>query len=167
MASVAGILIARRLEKNPPAFWKPALALVASAMLALFITQTDYLQAMAVRQNARALYAGYGQTMNRMFFEGHWGFQYYMSGFGATPMDFVNAKLTPGDLVATPSNNTNVLPASPDKTRLLGTYSQTDSLWLATVSQPLGACFYASVMGPLPFAFGPVPPETVSVYSLK
>jgi hypothetical protein len=27
------------------------------------------------------------------------------------------------------------------------------------MSQPLGAGFYASVWGPLPFAFGEVPPE--------
>jgi hypothetical protein len=166
MAPAVGILIARRLEKNAPALWKLASSLAACAVLTLFVIQADYLQAVAIRQNVRAIHAAYGQVTTPIWFEGHWGFQYYMSTSGATPLDFMHAQLNPGDLVVTPSNNTNVLPASPDKTRPLQTCSQSGSPWLATVSQPLGACFYASVMGPLPFAFGSAPPETASVYVL-
>lgn len=167
MAPAMGILIARRLEQNPPLIRGLAAALAASAVLAVFVTQADYLRAVAVRQNARAIRAGYGQTMEQMFFQGHWGFQYYMSALGAKPLDFVHDNLRPGDLVAIPSNNTNVLPPAPGKAVLLQIHVQPGSGLLGTVSEALGASFYASVLGPLPFAFGPVPPETVSIYALR
>jgi hypothetical protein len=35
---------------------------------------------------------------------------------------------------------------------------------LATWNETMGAGFYASLWGPLPFVFGHVPPEGVSVY---
>ena len=36
--------------------------------------------------------------------------------------------------------------------------------WLSTMSKPLGAGFYSSVWGPLPLAFGRVPPEDADIY---
>jgi hypothetical protein len=40
-------------------------------------------------------------------------------------------------------------------------------LLLTTWSEDVGAVFYSSVPGPLPFAFGKVPPENVVVYVWK
>jgi 4-amino-4-deoxy-L-arabinose transferase-like glycosyltransferase len=167
MTPAVGILIARRLEQNPPSLRKLALCLAMSAALALSVTEADDLQAVAVWQNARSISAAYGQRMERIFFQGHWGFQYYMSALGARPLDYVHDTLKPGNLVAIPSNNTNVLPPAPGKAVLEEIYVQPGPPWMATVSDVLGANFYASVMGPLPFAFGAVPPETVSIYSLR
>ncbi len=167
MAPAVGILIARRLEQNPPSLRKLALCMAISAALAVYVTEADYLRAVAVRQNARSIHAAYGQKMEQMFFQGHWGFQYYMSALGAAPLDFIADQLKPGDLVAIPSNNTNVLPPAPGKAVLLEIYVQPGPPLLATVSSALGANFYASVLGPLPFAFGPAPPETVSIYALE
>jgi hypothetical protein len=63
-----------------------------------------------------------------------------------------------------PANNTNLLPPDPQKTALLETFVVPGPDVLATWSAPVGAGFYASVQGPLPFAFGRAPPEMVSVY---
>jgi hypothetical protein len=39
--------------------------------------------------------------------------------------------------------------------------------WLATMNLQVGAGFYADVFGPLPFAFGRVPPERFTVYKVS
>ena len=38
--------------------------------------------------------------------------------------------------------------------------------WVTTINKDVGAGFYASVLAPLPFAFGNVPPERVIVYRM-
>lgn len=171
VAPALGILVARRLEWNFAAGSFPAgktiLCTAASAALAILVAEADCLNAMAVRQNVRSIYATYGQNIKQIHFQGHWGFQFYMSQLGASPLDFKSAILRAGDLVAIPSNNTNVLPPAPGKAVLVEIYSESGSPFLATVSETLGASFYASVLGPLPFVFGPVPPENVAIYSLR
>lgn len=167
MAPAIGILVARRLAQNPPRIGQVASCLAASAVMAFCVSRADYLRAVAVKQNVRAVGGAFGQSVERMFFEGHWGFQYYMSALGAKPLDFMHDNLKGGDLVAIPSNNTNVLPAAPGKTILLQIYRQSGSRMLASVSEATGANFYASVLAPLPFSFGPAPPETVAIYSLR
>jgi len=59
----------------------------------------------------------------------------------------------------TPANWT---PATP---REIVTVPQ--SPFLATMSQPVGAGFFASIAGPLPFAFGRVPPEKTVVFDFN
>jgi hypothetical protein len=109
----------------------------------------------------------YSRTPGTLWFQGHWGFQYYMQQFGGTPVDFKNSPLKLGDLVAVPSNNTNLLPPDPDKSVLADTFTASGLGWLATMDATSGAGFYSSVWGPLPFAFGRVPPEEARVYQLK
>lgn len=169
MAPALGILIARRLERNPSSIssCQTALCTAASAALALYVTEADCLTAMAVRQNVRSIYAAYGQHIKQLHFQGHWGFQFYMDQLGAQPLDFKSDILKPGDLIAVPSNNTNVLPPAPGKGVLVEVYSEPGPPFLATVSEPLGAAFYASVLGPLPFAFGSNQAECVGIYSLR
>jgi 4-amino-4-deoxy-L-arabinose transferase-like glycosyltransferase len=170
LAPVLGILIARRLEQNSSGsvcLRRMAVCTVTGALLALYITIADCLTALAVRQNVRSIYSELGQNIRLVHFQGHWGFQFYMTQFGAAPLDFKNDILKPGDLVAIPSNNTNLLPLAPGNATLLKVYSGSVPSIVATISQPLGAGFYASILGPLPFAFGPVPQERVGIYSLQ
>jgi hypothetical protein len=161
MAPAVGILIARRLEMNgrlPSGYWLRGvvLGLVTSLVLGLAVLQGDYLLAAANRQNAQEVCADYQQRAGALWFQGHWGFQFYMSHHGAAALDFKSSVLRPGDAIAVPSNNTNLLPPDPRKADLVELYKST-----------LGAGFYASVLGPLPFVFGHVPPEVVAIYILK
>lgn len=170
MAPALGILIARRLDRNFNTSFpigKTTWCIAAGAVLAIYVAEADCLHAMAIRQNVRSIYATYGQSINQIHFQGHWGFQYYMSQLGASPLDFKSDLLKPGNLVAVPSNNTNVLPPAPGKAVLVEIYSEPGPPFLSTLSEALGASFYASVLGPLPFAFGHVPPEYVAIYSLR
>jgi 4-amino-4-deoxy-L-arabinose transferase-like glycosyltransferase len=169
MAPALGILIVRCLERNfsglPFPLGKSAIALAIAAALALYLTEADYLTAVAVRQNVSSMSAVLGPAMKRVWFEGHWGFQFYMSQLGARPVDVHSSTLRSGDLLAIAMNNyKTTLP--PKGAKLMGTFSHPGPLGLATINQSLGGSFYASGLGPLPFVFGRTLPEVVLVYSL-
>jgi 4-amino-4-deoxy-L-arabinose transferase-like glycosyltransferase len=171
LVPAVGILIARQLERSillEQNIWKrgAALCLIISAALALLVTRADYMMAVAVRQNARAVCATYKSDAATLWFQGHWGFQFYMQADGGHPLDLKSSPLNPGDNLVLPVNNTVL---QPDLNRMIlrGNLSVAGPHWLTTWNMATGAGFYATVWGPLPFAFGRVPPESVSVYILK
>jgi len=163
------LLIVRRVEQQDAARARlltfPGLG--AAAALSLLVAWADVSFAGAVWNNSAQVAEKYSRTPGTLWFQGHWGFQYYMQQFGGTPVDFKSSPLKPGDLVAVPSNNTNLLPPDPDKSVLADTFTASGLGWLATMDTTSGAGFYSSVWGPLPFAFGRVPPEEVRVYQLR
>ncbi|MGO8838592.1 MAG: ArnT family glycosyltransferase [Limisphaerales bacterium] len=172
MAPAVGILIVRRLERTlltDDKFWSRSImiCLAASAALALLVTRSDFLLATAVRRCAEQICTRYDRKPGTLWFQGHWGFQYYMESFGASALDVKHSALNPGDRLAVPSNNTNLLPPHPEKAELLEVLAISGPHWLTTWNPTVGAGFYASAWGPLPFAFGRVPPESVSVYVLR
>lgn len=170
MAPALGMLIARRLERNstgPFPIGKIAVCMAASAALAFYAAEADCLGAMAVRQNVRSIFAAYGQRFKQIHFQGHWGFQFYMSQSGAVPLDLKNDLLKSGDLIAIPANNTNVLLPGPGKAVLVEIYTEPGLPFLTTLNQSAGANFYASILGPLPFVFCQASPEVVAIYSLR
>ena len=76
-----------------------------------------------------------------LWYEGHWGFQYYMNELGASAMDFKNSPIKPGDLVVVPSDNTNILPPNPQKSTLLEIFTIPGAQWLATFNPDVGGGF--------------------------
>jgi 4-amino-4-deoxy-L-arabinose transferase-like glycosyltransferase len=165
----AAILVARRLEQRADAGLKlPGSILItpilAGALLAIWVAASDYSLAVASRVAARAVQTAYGNDTHRLWFEGHWGFQYYMEKYGHTALDLQNLQLTEGDRVALPSDNSNVY-ALKERMVELETFSIPSVGWLTTLNEETGAGFYASMWGPLPFAFGRVPQQTVTVFA--
>ncbi len=172
MVPAVGMLIVRRLElrgvfnsETRNRFIGPCLAL--GLVLSWGVAQGDYLLAVAVRQNARAVCEDYRQRAGTLWFQGHWGFQYYMVADRGVPLDFLRSELKPGDALAISSNNTNFRQPNPNLFDRADSYNAPGPWWLTTSSETLGAGFYSSILSPLPFAFGEVPPEVVSVYMVK
>ena len=164
-----GILVARRIEYRLSAGVKfhPATLLVpglAGMALALAIAAGDYAQARAPQTAARAVNVAYGADTHRLWFQGHWGFQYYMEKHGATPLDLKHLQLSSGDYIAMPSDNSNVYPLKEPVVELK-TFSVPVRSWFSTMNRQTGAGFYASLWGPLPFAVGAVPPQIVTVFA--
>jgi len=173
MAPAVGILLAQRLSrvaspKRTLRRWAVRISLLTGAVLALWVARADFLLANAVRESARQSYSKFGQREGTLWFEGHWGFQYYLEGFGsdAKAVDLGHLQPRWGDFLVIPVNNTNLAsPGSP----LFYSWKELSidgPRWATTLSQDVGAGFYASVWGPLPFAFDSVPPETVLVFRL-
>lgn len=162
IAPAAGILIGRRLEHRrvPARSWWALAPLLAGTCLALLLATADYGLAGAGRAAAGVLQADYGPTGRTMWFQGHWGFQHYMEAVGARPFDRRRLGMFAGDLMILPENNTNVLfPLPGIPMFLLRVIELPSSRWLATLQPGIGAGFYSELVGPLPFAFGTVPPE--------
>jgi hypothetical protein len=143
------------------------MGLAASAALAFFVAQSDFLLAIAVRQSARETFAKYGGDRTAFWYEGHWGFQYYLDRMGAALVDSKHPVLKAGDMLAIPVHNTCFSPPKPETVDVCDIISVQGPGWLTTWSEDVGAGFYSSVVGPLPFAFGQVPPERVLVYRCK
>jgi hypothetical protein len=172
MVPAVAILIVRRLERNSAAGWKPSkfavpISLAASAALALLVTRADYLFAVATRQTAVQTFARFGNEQNNFWFEGHWGFQYYMESFKFAALDVQRSQIKPGNILAIPENNTGIAPPNPDATARQEKIEVFGPRVLSTMNVEVAAGFYASLRGPLPFAFGKVPPESVLLFFLK
>jgi hypothetical protein len=96
---------------------------------------------------------------HNVYFQGHWGFQYYMQAAGAEPVVYGKTPFQAGDAIINPLNNSSVWPidSSLIATKHAGNFG--GPAGLATMSHRRGAGFYTDLWGPLPFAFGPAPAE--------
>lgn len=165
---VAAILLARRMENSglaakshlPHLLLKVGVPLVASGVVALWVAQADANLANAGRTAAARAVAELRPSPDAPFYiEGHWGFQYYMQQRGALPADLRRSPFRAGDIVVIPENTTNSFGPPPGFTLAGSLIEIVTRNSVTTMSQPLGAGFYASLWGPLPFTFGQVPPE--------
>lgn len=167
MTPAVALLLVRRLELNAMRgkSWPEGAGFgaVAGAMMALWVAWADFGFARAVRESARLTFAKYGNGSARFWYQGHWGFQYYLDQLGAKALDAERTRLQRADLIATPENNTNFAPLGPELVVLREIIAVPGTGWLATMKGEVGAGFYASSRGPLPFAFGLPPAERVFV----
>ncbi|MEW6348302.1 MAG: glycosyltransferase family 39 protein [Thermodesulfobacteriota bacterium] len=171
MIPAAGILLARRLDWVLPATeprfaWRTYLPLVPAALVALTVGWADYTLADCQRSAVRRLQTHFTASDHGVWFEGHWGFQYYMQRVGFRPLDFRKTDLNPGDTVIIPTNNSYPVPLPFDAARLTRTVRVRPLGWLSTMQAPLGAGFYSDDLGPLPYAFGTVGPEEYLVCTI-
>lgn len=101
-----------------------------------------------------------------VWFQGHWGFQYYAQRFGGEPVDFDHLSLRKDDLLVMPVYNTNVRGRPPGAEP----YRKVEipvAGWVSTMRSSAGAGFYSAIYGPLPFAFGRITPELYLVYRIS
>jgi 4-amino-4-deoxy-L-arabinose transferase-like glycosyltransferase len=169
MAPAAAILLMRWIERGakgqPPPSWRGLTACVAAAaVLSLSVAWADMGLADSARRAARDIHAKYGGKGGKLWFEGHWGFQYYMEALGAKAIDPKTSQFVPGDFIVVPENNTNITPPPKAWTRLVETVEFPSSRGIATMNY--GAGLYSDAFGPLPYAFGPVPKERYTIYEV-
>jgi hypothetical protein len=161
----AAILSMRRLETMHRAWTRSLIlpvagGLMVSGVLSIWVTGADARLANLAREAAQSIRGRTSNEVGTLWYEGHWGFQYYMAQLGALPVDAQDFQIRAGDLVAVPENNLRFAGFPPDmpfqKEAVLELPNPTRA---AVLSGQLGAGFYSSYWGPLPFAFGPAPPE--------
>ena len=168
MLPAVGILLARRWERGGQKYPRTVqIGLAASAVFALLVAQSDFQLAVAVRRCAQEAMSKYGQGKATVWFEGHWGFQHYMEQLGARAVDYKNFSPPPGDILVLPLHNTYISEPPPGIIARRDVLNIPGPSCVATWNAAVGAGFYSSVTGPLPFAFGKVPAESLFVYELK
>jgi len=164
MAPAVMILLLRRFNtseaSNGRTLWWP---LLPAALVSLLVTTADYKVANTARLASSYFQNRFRTEPGTVWFEGHWGFQYYMEQWRAKPVDQNGRGIVSGNLVIIPVNNTNI--------RLLaaGRPGQVNfpQFLLATMSPETGAGFYSSRFGPLPWVFARIPPERYLVFRVK
>jgi hypothetical protein len=160
LAPVAAILVTRavtRKASETPAQNKFLRPLAFSFGVSLLLAVADFSLANSARTAARELAAKYKSSGSHLWFQSHWGFQFYLQKSGASPVDFALNVLSPGELIIIPANNTDVISPNHDDVELVGAPAFETLPWLSTVNWTTGAGFYGD--GFLPFVFGPVPVE--------
>ncbi|MBE9541769.1 MAG: glycosyltransferase family 39 protein [Proteobacteria bacterium] len=173
MAPAVGVLLARRfdqlqsraLEKN--LMWRATFPLFLGAIVAFLVSWADYSLANCQRTAVRTIYSDFKDSKNTLWFQGHWGFQYYMEAAGGKPLDFKSSSIKYGDIVTIPVNNTNKKRLSNDDFQYVRSLQIMPSQWIGTMQSSTGAGFYAAAIGPLPFTIGNIQPEEYLLYSAK
>jgi len=160
------LLCVRRLnsrrENGLPAFPRAAwLGMLAGLALSLGVAYSDTLLANSARTAAERI--GPENREGRTWFSGHWGFQYYMEARGAKPIDTRNPDIRMGDTIVTPMNGSNRIKIDKPGSYIDESFEIPVCSWLATMRAECGAGFYSDFWGPLPFVFGPAPPEQYEV----
>lgn len=169
MAPAFGILAVRGLRARsgrPPRGLQVGLAV--AALFGLLVADADRRWSDAARRSARELAQKSAGGTTSVRFQGHWGLQYYLERAGLESLDLLRDTLAPGDLLLLPTNNTDVRPPpEPPVCVPVAEVVVPNRGLLHTFSKPLGASFYAASGGPMPFAFGAVPDETVQVWEVR
>jgi hypothetical protein len=183
MVVPVGILIARRMEERATSPrgqpWRSFVApLSMAAALSVAVAWADTAFANTARSGAASIHARLSDPARTIWFQGHWGFQYYMEKLGAKPLDQKNGSLAmdatrtpwslvPGDVVVIPVTNTNFFSIPKEWVTMREVIDLPSSGWLSTMHSQVGASFYSDVKGPLPFAFGAVSPEQFLILDVR
>ena len=144
--------------------WWPILP---AAFASLLITIGDYNLANTARIAASQFQQRFRNEKGTIWFEGHWGFQYYMQQWKAKPVEINQPTIASGDVLIVPIENTNVnsKPAAP--TVASSEQVNYPQFFAATMNREIGAGFYSSKWGPLPWVVGSVPTEHYLVFRIK
>jgi 4-amino-4-deoxy-L-arabinose transferase-like glycosyltransferase len=161
MAPPVAILLLRRFNVYRPgakvdvSTWWP---LLPAAIMSLLLATADYRLANTARTASRRFQAQLRTELGTVWFQGHWGFQYYMEKWGAKPMDVAHAAVFSGDVIILPAHNVGLAHLSSEKTILVEEV-QYAPFPLVTTMTLRTAGFYSNGWGPLPWALTYVPPE--------
>ena len=171
MVPAVGILMMRCIDDSRTGdvrrpLWLPAAPLIVAAILALLVTWSDFTLANIQKEAAIQIkdrYAGIKQTV---WYEGHWGFQYYMDEIGFKAIDFTASDLALGDIIVIPKNNTNTIELPGWAVEHSDIIELGAGRPLTTMSGVAGAGFYWDAYGPLPYAFCSVPTEQYYIFKM-
>jgi hypothetical protein len=134
----------------------------AAGLLAVATMYADYAWTNTARVAARDITSKYNK-FGGVWFQGHWGFQFYMERSGANPVDFSRDNIRPGDFMIIPINNTNL--AQPDyRFDLVEVMEFSNNSFVATMNPDYKAGFYASIWGATPYGVKKPDKERYLVY---
>jgi len=165
LAPAAGILAARAAARANRALL--GVVVVIGAVVSLLCAYADQSHARAARLAADDLHRTFDRPGHRIFFRGHWGFQYYLQRLGDEAFDPLTSTPRGGDIFIDVRNTTGMeFEASPGAVVPLAERDYPTLACLATMDEAVRAGFYSDGFGPLPYAFGRVPPDQYLIFEL-
>jgi 4-amino-4-deoxy-L-arabinose transferase-like glycosyltransferase len=167
MAPAVSILTIQYWEERQTRSRSKYAALLATLLLSMLIAVADYRQAECGRCAARSYRDRYLAEANKIRFLGHWGFQYYMQQWGATPFDRNRPKIDRGETVVGPFSDLNVKTVQVDQVSMRHESTFSSFPLISTSSLGSGASFYSSFGGPLPWVINKIPPDRYYTITAK
>jgi hypothetical protein len=161
-APAAALLVVREWALLPPRSQTRLLAATAAAGTALgvLILRADASMGEAARAAAARLIEPRTAQGQRIWFAGHWGFQWYAERAGAEPLSLDGPYPEVGDLVVTQRA------CDPPHRRLVESIPRGRRAG-QVMSRPAGAGFYSDWWGLLPWAWGPPDGQGFRVYEVR
>lgn len=153
-------VLQRRVHRRPRTYM---IAAGACTLVSLLVAVADYQFAEGGRWAVSQTLRQYPNQ--RVWFVGHWGFQYYMQLAGAIPLDDQNPRCQPWDIVVVATNNYGQIHAGVAMMPLDALRADT-SAFLATQNTVMDAGFYFSPGNRLPFVFGNIPADKFAVFEV-
>ena len=144
---------------------RAAIPLVLGAFVSVSVGYADYTYAGTAREMAQRVHAEERPKTQKVWFQGHWGFQYYMEQGGATHMDWAFAisedvpKPAAGDIIVWWVAQYEGQFPSCIKMSNCELIEIPAASWISIMSTDHGAGFYWSDKGPLPYRFGNASPQ--------
>ncbi|HME70978.1 MAG TPA: hypothetical protein VKM54_14075, partial [Myxococcota bacterium] len=129
-----------------------------SALAGLVVAQGDQAFARSARDAARELVRERGRAGQSLWYDGSWGFHYYMDLEGAKRIDWKHFEALAGDEMILSQVTLPHIP--PTILRPVGDYRIAVPALASTMSREAGAGFYSDYWGPAPYVFG-FPPNQV------
>ncbi|MFN0244552.1 MAG: ArnT family glycosyltransferase [Planctomycetota bacterium] len=166
IAPALACLIVRRLEGRGigRARW---LALAPGAVLAIAVAAADAAWANQVRGAAQLLVQRTASEPGKVYGGAHWGFQYYVEQCGIPTFDVRRDRAETGDRLLYMKNNTNLAWPPGASLAVIEELESEGPRLVHTVAPSIGAGFYASELGPLPFVIGRAEPDLYYVVRAK
>lgn len=148
----------------------PFAAAAAVLLFGLALGSVDARYARAQKDFAALVKERYLDAGRTVWYTGHWGFQHYMSQAGAKALEQLTGwdAARPGDIIAVPTNNTNIVksrrPRLADVHRIAVDHPL--PLRLLSAGAP-EAGFYSSAFGFLPFSVSREPLDEFQLIELR
>lgn len=149
-----GIIFSLQIPDKGPSRKYYYLALLPALLISMVLAHADYRWAGEYRKAAEQVSRDY-QNHGQVFFQGHWGYQYYMEKAGFHHIDSLNPEFKPGDVVASPSYGTNIIQLGKGFVAIKESRAELFPC-VSVINSPFGVNFYMTAA--LPYAFGPVAP---------
>ncbi len=173
MLPAVGLMVNRRLENNGCTSFRHYMLLVPAVFISIMIVWADFAWANTQRQAARMISTEFNGYPGKIYFQGHWGFQYYMEQAGFKALDAIKTSFEDGDIVIVPLDNTNLISLDFRRFELLGNLRLVSNRYIGVVNAGKSASgFYlpgrTNDMGAkLPFAVRKIEPEIYAVFRYR
>ena len=140
--------------------------------LTLVLREVDFAYASSQKKFAEWVKTRYLDAGEKVWFTGHWGFQYYMEKAGAVEENWPPQEMKTGDIFAVPAINTNLILPSYLTTKFKEVHEITIQnpfpfRLMGSSDIPNGAGFYSSVFGFLPYALSSGPLDKFLVFQIQ
>jgi len=142
------------------------LALVVGLVISLSVAYADYKFAQSAKIAAEVITAAYKDHAGTLWFQGHWGFQYYMEKNGGKAIDFDNQEFSEKDIIIVPARNSATRTVNEDVATFQRPFTFPTTRLFSVVNGNFGAGFYSDVWGPLPYTIESDNLEIYKVYQV-